>query len=358
MALDEIEKLKARVEKDPDSKLFLPLAEEYRKEGMFDEAVDVLKKGLERHPSYVTARVALGKTYLEQGKEDEALGEFEEVIAVVPDNLFAQKKIAEIYRDRGDMVKALQHFQKVAYLNPNDEDAAKFLDEHLPASAEPETELEKEVQPEDTSHQELNSISFGLEEEPDISDVEEVPSQEESEAPEDLPVEPGMDQVDSEDSGKAEAQGFEEYREFSEFIGEKVHEDIDLQAEEINLSGQDEEDDVFILSEEEEALQSFSEFSDLTMPDETDETASADEKRKMLLREADDCVRSEEYLKAMDIYNELLRENPEDREARQRLQELKQLLKMIGKDPDILAERLESLLSGLRERRDEFFGDA
>jgi tetratricopeptide (TPR) repeat protein len=357
MALDEIEKLKARVEKDPDSKLFLPLAEEYRKEGMFDEAIDVLKKGLERHPSYVTARVALGKTYLEQGKEDEALGEFEEVIAAVPDNLFAQKKIAEIYRDRGDMEKALQHFQKVAYLNPNDDDAAKFLDEHLPASAEPETEAEKEVQPE-TSHQELNSISFGLEEEPEISDVEEVSSQKESETPEDLPVGPGMDQVDSEDPGKVEDQGFEEYREFSEFIGEKVHEDTELQAEEINLAGQDEENDVFTLSEEEEVLQSFAEFSNLTMPDETDETASADEKRKMLLRKADDYVRSEEYLKAMDIYNEFLRENPEDREARQRLQELRQLLKMIGKDPDILAERLESLLSGLRERRDEFFGDA
>lgn len=66
MAKDEIEKLKEKVEKDPLSKLFVPLAEEYRKIGMLDEAVSVLLKGLENQPNYMTARVALGKIYLEK----------------------------------------------------------------------------------------------------------------------------------------------------------------------------------------------------------------------------------------------------------------------------------------------------
>lgn len=59
MALEEIERLKEKLDKDPNSKLFIPLAEEYKKAGMFDEAVDVLLKGLERQPGYMSARVAL-----------------------------------------------------------------------------------------------------------------------------------------------------------------------------------------------------------------------------------------------------------------------------------------------------------
>ena len=45
MSVKEIEKLRERVDKDPNSKLFVPLAEEYRKEGRLDEAVAYSKRG-------------------------------------------------------------------------------------------------------------------------------------------------------------------------------------------------------------------------------------------------------------------------------------------------------------------------
>jgi hypothetical protein len=51
MAIDDIERLKEKIDKDPDSKLFVPLAEEYKKAGMFDEAIDVLTICLERQPN-------------------------------------------------------------------------------------------------------------------------------------------------------------------------------------------------------------------------------------------------------------------------------------------------------------------
>ncbi|HKZ57404.1 MAG TPA: hypothetical protein VJ024_06855, partial [Thermodesulfovibrionales bacterium] len=80
MALNELERLKERVDKDPSSKLFVPLAEEYKKAGMFEEAVDVLMKGLERHPNYMSARVSLGKIYIEKEMLNEAGQEFEKVV--------------------------------------------------------------------------------------------------------------------------------------------------------------------------------------------------------------------------------------------------------------------------------------
>jgi tetratricopeptide (TPR) repeat protein len=67
MALEEIERLKEKINKDPNSKLFVPLAEEYKKAGMFDEAIDALILGLERQPNYLSARVSLGKIYIERG---------------------------------------------------------------------------------------------------------------------------------------------------------------------------------------------------------------------------------------------------------------------------------------------------
>src|SRR5512147_3097157 len=102
MSLKDIEKLKERVDKDPNSKLFVPLAEEYRKEGMLDDAISVLLTGIERQPGYMSARVSLGKIYLEKGMMKEARSEFENVVSIIPDNLYAQKKLAEIYKGLGE----------------------------------------------------------------------------------------------------------------------------------------------------------------------------------------------------------------------------------------------------------------
>lgn len=123
MAFEEIEKLKERLAKDPSSKLFVPLAEEYRKAGMFDEAIEVLKNGLDLQPSYMSARVSLGKIYLEKDMVEEARVEFEQVTKAIPDNLFAHKKLAEIYRELGDPIRALERYEFVLKLNPLDEDA-------------------------------------------------------------------------------------------------------------------------------------------------------------------------------------------------------------------------------------------
>lgn len=123
MALEDIENLKERLKKNPNSKLFVPLAEEYRKAEMFDEAIEVLKQGLELQPSYMSARVALGKIYLEKEMLEEAKSEFEEVIKAIPDNLFAHKKLAEIYKDMGNPISALNQYQTVISLNPLDDEA-------------------------------------------------------------------------------------------------------------------------------------------------------------------------------------------------------------------------------------------
>jgi hypothetical protein len=63
--MEEIEKLRMRVEKDPNSRLFLPLAEEYRKTGMLDEAISVILSGLsiEQYPFLAPPNIRVTATY-------------------------------------------------------------------------------------------------------------------------------------------------------------------------------------------------------------------------------------------------------------------------------------------------------
>ena len=62
----EIERLTELYEKDPTARVFAPLADAYRKSKLYDEAIDILKKGLEIHPGYVSAHLVLARCYYDK----------------------------------------------------------------------------------------------------------------------------------------------------------------------------------------------------------------------------------------------------------------------------------------------------
>jgi tetratricopeptide (TPR) repeat protein len=97
-----IELLRRRVAQDPASIAFAQLAEEYRRAGDLEEAVRVARAGLDQHPSYISARVTLGRALLDLGRYDEAEPELESVVSAAPDNLAAIRALAEIHQRRGD----------------------------------------------------------------------------------------------------------------------------------------------------------------------------------------------------------------------------------------------------------------
>ena len=97
-----IDDLRRRVQQDPASIAFAALAEEYRRSGLFHEAVETCRAGLLRHPMYLSARVTLGRALLELGQLDEAQTELEQVIRAAPENLAAIRALADIHRRRGD----------------------------------------------------------------------------------------------------------------------------------------------------------------------------------------------------------------------------------------------------------------
>ena len=104
-----LDELRRRVDKDPASIAFAPLAEELRKAGEYDEAVRVCQAGLEHHPAYLSARVTLGRTLLELQRYSEARAELEYVLQSAPDNLLAQKGMNELAEREGELAEREGH---------------------------------------------------------------------------------------------------------------------------------------------------------------------------------------------------------------------------------------------------------
>jgi len=89
------EKLENRLAADPASKVFVPLAEEYRKAGEIDRAVELLRSGLEKNPDYAAAEVALARALLQKDEREECRRILTRVTRRVPDNLLAEKLLSE-----------------------------------------------------------------------------------------------------------------------------------------------------------------------------------------------------------------------------------------------------------------------
>jgi hypothetical protein len=117
-----IDDLRRRVQKDPASIAFAQLAEECRRAGQVEEAVDVCRAGLAMHPGYLSARVTLGRALIELNALDEALAELTTVLKSAPENLAAIRGTAEIHHRRGELSEALAQYRVALGLARNDPD--------------------------------------------------------------------------------------------------------------------------------------------------------------------------------------------------------------------------------------------
>ncbi|HYT77548.1 MAG TPA: tetratricopeptide repeat protein [Vicinamibacterales bacterium] len=93
--------MRRRVQADPASIAFAALAEEFRRMGRYEEAVETCRTGLQRHPAYLSAHVTLGRALIETGDYDAAREELETVLRSAPENLAAIRGLAQIHERLG-----------------------------------------------------------------------------------------------------------------------------------------------------------------------------------------------------------------------------------------------------------------
>lgn len=436
--MDNIRKLREKVENDPKSTLFVPLAEEYKKAGQLDEAIDVLKAGIERQPAYMSARVSLGKIYLEKDMLKEAKEEFETVIKAIPDNLVAHRKLAEIGRSSGDREGAIRHYRKLVSLNSMDEDSQQMLQQLLAGGGMEETQQEEEAVEEvgvEAVHvaedfepigapveelEELNARKHveekatkrddmvlsladkdALEEiesgsaEPDVRAVELDGGGEASMNGQFIPAaeeveEEGASFPEVFEAERVETAGGEDEEEFGEIQLSDYDEGISLEelAAEVTKGASEGavgQSDVDSMLGETVHEKSFGEVradgrkeppekAPASVPQELAEDAfsEADGASKAraqegtggrgsdsaLLSDADAFISGGDYPKAMEIYRRMLSLNPRDGQVLQRVEELKTLLRLLGRENEDMVIKLQSFLDAVKRRRDEFYGNS
>lgn len=127
----EIEEYTKKLSSNPESLVFVPLAEVYRKSGLLDQAIETCLKGLQNHPSYMSARMVLGRAYLEKEMYDEAATELQKVSAADANNIMAHSLLGQVYMKQGKFAGAVEEFQKVLAGNPDDHTAQKMLAQAL-----------------------------------------------------------------------------------------------------------------------------------------------------------------------------------------------------------------------------------
>jgi len=132
----EIDRLALALAKEPGSRAFIPLAEEYGKAGMWQEAAGVLEDGLKIYPNFITAMVALGRTYEQLNQPVKAKAILEEAVKQSPENLRAHRTLAKIYAAQGSKDAALRSCDVILSVNPQDEEARSLragLVAHIPS---------------------------------------------------------------------------------------------------------------------------------------------------------------------------------------------------------------------------------
>jgi len=123
----EIERYTQLLARDPDSLAFVPLADAYRKSGLFEEAFAVLKRGMGRRPDYIPAKIVLGKCYLDLGNYPKAEATFEDILRMDRDNLVALSSMANVRLHQRRYGEAATIYRRILELDPSNDAAAQQL---------------------------------------------------------------------------------------------------------------------------------------------------------------------------------------------------------------------------------------
>ncbi|MBX6333349.1 MAG: tetratricopeptide repeat protein, partial [Gemmatimonadaceae bacterium] len=117
-------------------RVFARLANEYRKAGELDAAIQICRSFVPQQPTYISGYIVLGQALYESGKLDEARSTFETALGLDPENLIALRQLGDIAHARGDLAGARSWYQRLLEVDPQNEEVAEQL-RAMDASAAP-----------------------------------------------------------------------------------------------------------------------------------------------------------------------------------------------------------------------------
>ncbi|HEX5388081.1 MAG TPA: roadblock/LC7 domain-containing protein [Gemmatimonadales bacterium] len=125
---DDIRSMTAQLAAEPDSMVFLELAEALRARGQLDAAYKVIRTGLGRYPQAARARDLCARILCDRGEPDRAFEEWVTALRLDPALVSAHKGLGFLYCQAGDFAAAEQHLAYAAQAEPGDAGARAALD--------------------------------------------------------------------------------------------------------------------------------------------------------------------------------------------------------------------------------------
>jgi DNA-binding SARP family transcriptional activator len=121
-----IEDLRKQFAENP-RRVFARLANEYRKSGDLDVAIEICRAHVPLQPTYISGYIVLGQALFERGQPEEARSTFETALTLDPENLIALRQLGDIARVSGDLDAARGWYHKLLEVDPqNDEITAQL----------------------------------------------------------------------------------------------------------------------------------------------------------------------------------------------------------------------------------------
>ncbi len=121
-------------EKKPKSRVFAPLAETYRKLGMIEESLKILREGIKYHPDYTLGYIVLAHVYFDRQNYELSYNTIRPFVSKNLENITLQKLFAKVCINLGHLEEALQTFKYLLLINPRDIECAeqvKLLEDDL-----------------------------------------------------------------------------------------------------------------------------------------------------------------------------------------------------------------------------------
>ncbi|MGI8508000.1 MAG: tetratricopeptide repeat protein [Gemmatimonadaceae bacterium] len=121
-----LDELKRKFDENP-RRYFAPLANEYRKAGDTDRAIELCRTYLPQQPSHMSGYIVYGQSLFDAGRGDEAAAVFKQALTLDPENIIALRYLGDVARADGDNAGAMQWYGKVLELDPRNEDMANQI---------------------------------------------------------------------------------------------------------------------------------------------------------------------------------------------------------------------------------------
>lgn len=121
-----LDELKRKFEENP-KRYFAPLANEYRKAGDPELAIELCRTYLPQQPTHMSGYIVYAQALHDGGHMDESAAVFRQALTLDPENLIALRHLGDISRDAGDKVGAMRWYGKVLELDPRNEEIASYI---------------------------------------------------------------------------------------------------------------------------------------------------------------------------------------------------------------------------------------